>query len=138
MSGQSAVVYNKLLTRDCHRSDLSSRLGLTPDEGERWIVELVRDARLDAKVDLQKNIVTMNKVAPSVHQTISDRSKQLVERAQYLLPSAPAQDGQEAGGQRGDRRPRQQGQQGGPQDKQRRDHQQQQPNGAAKSRPVEA
>jgi len=42
-------------------SDLSSRLGLSADEGERWIVELVRDARLDAKIDLQKNIVTMNK-----------------------------------------------------------------------------
>lgn len=41
-------------------SDLSSRLGLSPVEGERWIVELVRDARLDAKIDLQKNIVTMN------------------------------------------------------------------------------
>lgn len=43
-----------------HHSDLSSRLGLTSVEGERWIVELVRDARLDAKIDLQKNIVTMN------------------------------------------------------------------------------
>ena len=51
----------QLLPPSC--SDLSSRLGLSAEEGERWIVELVRDARLDAKVDLQKNIVTMNKPA---------------------------------------------------------------------------
>lgn len=107
---------------DCLFSDLSSRLGLSAEEGERWIVELVRDARLDAKIDLQKNIVTMNKPAyvprllvpstevdrasfysPSVHQTISDRAKQLLDRAQYVLP-APAQggvqeqDGQQRGG----------------------------------------
>jgi len=87
-------------------ADLSSRLGLTADEGERWIVELVRDARLDAKIDLQKNIVTMNKPSQSIHQTISDRAKQLVDRAQYVLP-APAtsggvQDGNERGG-RGDK-----------------------------------
>ena len=88
-------------------ADLSSRLGLSADEGERWIVELVRDARLDAKIDLQKNIVTMNKMAPSVHQTISDRSKQLLERAQYVLPQSASaiQDGQSGHGDR-DRKPR--------------------------------
>lgn len=40
-----------------HRIDiaeLSDRLGLSREEGERWIVDLVRDARLDAKIDLKQ------------------------------------------------------------------------------------
>lgn len=85
-------------------------------------MELVRDARLDAKIDLQKNIVTMNVPvyvlcpclyphlclhlteiisrvgSASIHQTISDRSRQLLERAQYILP-APAQSGDVSGQQ---------------------------------------
>lgn len=35
--------------------DLSSRLNLSGDEGEKWIVNLIRDSKLgiDAKIDLQ-------------------------------------------------------------------------------------
>lgn len=54
---------------------------------------------------------------PSVHQTISDRAKQLLDRAQYVLP-APAQGGmqdqdnqQRGGGQK--RGPKPHGQQQG-------------------------
>lgn len=37
-------------------SDLSQRLNLTPDEGEKWIVNLIRETRMgaDAKIDLEK------------------------------------------------------------------------------------
>ena len=37
-------------------SDLSARLNLSPDEGEKWIVNLIRDTRMaaDAKIDLEK------------------------------------------------------------------------------------
>jgi hypothetical protein len=81
----------------------------------------VRDARLDAKIDLQKNIVTMNKPVTSIHQTISDRSKQLLERAQYVLP-APATSGGPAGFQDGGHQDRRSG--GGKgQQGQRRDNQ---------------
>ena len=38
------------------RSDLSDRLNLSRDEGEKWIVNLIREARMgaDAKIDLEK------------------------------------------------------------------------------------
>jgi translation initiation factor 3 subunit E len=38
------------------QSDLSARLNLSPDEGEKWIVNLIRDTRMasDAKIDLEK------------------------------------------------------------------------------------
>jgi len=31
--------------------DLSKRLNLSQDEGEKWIVNLIRDTRVDAKID---------------------------------------------------------------------------------------
>ena len=36
--------------------DLSERLNLLPDEGEKWIVNLIRETRMgaDAKIDLEK------------------------------------------------------------------------------------
>lgn len=43
------------LTRANH-SDLSERLNLSRDEGEKWIVNLIRDTRMgaDARIDLEK------------------------------------------------------------------------------------
>ena len=43
-----------LLTHGC--SDLSERLNLSRDEGEKWIVNLIRETRMgaDAKIDLEK------------------------------------------------------------------------------------
>ena len=37
-------------------SDLSERLNLSKDEGEKWIVNLIRETRMgaDAKIDLEK------------------------------------------------------------------------------------
>lgn len=37
-------------------SDLSERLNLSQDEGEKWIVNLIRETRMgaDAKIDLEK------------------------------------------------------------------------------------
>lgn len=33
------------------RSMLADKLNMTPEEAERWIVNLIRNARLDAKID---------------------------------------------------------------------------------------
>ncbi|KAF8201068.1 hypothetical protein K438DRAFT_1932818 [Mycena galopus ATCC 62051] len=39
--------------------DLSERLNLSPDEGEKWIVNLIRESRMgaDAKIDLDKTVI---------------------------------------------------------------------------------
>lgn len=39
---------------DVSGRSLSEQLGLSAEEGERWIVNLIRDARLDAKIDLKE------------------------------------------------------------------------------------
>lgn len=42
--------------------DLSERLNLTKDEGEKWIVNLIRETRMgaDAKIDLEKVSICVN------------------------------------------------------------------------------
>lgn len=51
--------------------DLSARLGLNQDEGEKWIVNLIRDTRMDGKLDYQEGTVLMNHPANSVYQQVS-------------------------------------------------------------------
>lgn len=50
-----AVCIFKLVADVSHR-DLSERLNLSRDEGEKWIVNLIRETRMgaDAKIDLEK------------------------------------------------------------------------------------
>lgn len=33
---------------------MSQRLNLTQEEGEKWIVNLIRDTRVDAKIDFEE------------------------------------------------------------------------------------
>lgn len=54
---------------NAHR-DLSARLGLNQDEGEKWIVNLIRDTRMDGKLDYQEGTVLMNHPANSVYQQV--------------------------------------------------------------------
>lgn len=51
-------------------SDLSRRLGLGAAEGEKWIVNLIRDTRMDGKLDYQEGTVLMNHPANSVYQQV--------------------------------------------------------------------
>ena len=50
--------------------DLSARLGLNQDEGEKWIVNLIRDTRMDGKLDYKEGTVLMNHPANSVYQQV--------------------------------------------------------------------
>lgn len=87
---------------------------MTREEGERWIVDLVRDARLDAKIDLKQvsnlgflphefafesltrpvrvffsssffqNIVQMNHADTPVYQSVIEKSRGLLFRSQAI------------------------------------------------------
>lgn len=58
-------------------ADLSKRLNLSQEEGEKWIVNLVRDSRADAKIDFQSGIVSMNLTSthPPIYQTIIEQTR---------------------------------------------------------------
>ncbi|CAK5262199.1 unnamed protein product [Mycena citricolor] len=66
--------------------DLSERLNLSADEGEKWIVNLIRESRMsaDAKIDLDKNIIEIFRPAVPVYQTIIDKTRGLHLRTSGL------------------------------------------------------
>jgi hypothetical protein len=48
--------------------DLSRRLNLSPEEGEKWIVSLIRDNRSDAKIDFNKVTAHLDSVLTAGHR----------------------------------------------------------------------
>ncbi|CAF9920300.1 MAG: eukaryotic translation initiation factor 3 subunit E [Heterodermia speciosa] len=64
--------------------DLSARLGLNQDEGEKWIVNLIRDTRMDGKLDYKEGTVLMNHPANSVYQQVIERTKGMHFRTSVL------------------------------------------------------
>lgn len=66
---------------------LGEKLNMTAEEAERWIVNLIRNANLDAKIDSQQGTVAMGSQNLSPYDTIIERTKNLFNRtlsiAQY-------------------------------------------------------
>lgn len=75
--------YCKIFSRMNIR-DLSAKLGLNPDDGEKWIVNLIRDTRLDAKIDSQNGTVIMNHPPNNVYQQVIEKTKGGFFRTQVL------------------------------------------------------
>ncbi|KAK2595390.1 eukaryotic translation initiation factor 3 subunit E [Conoideocrella luteorostrata] len=75
--------YCKIFSRMNIR-DLSAKLGLNPDEGEKWIVNLIRETRLDAKIDSQNGTVIMNHPPNNVYQQVIEKTKGGFFRTQVL------------------------------------------------------
>ncbi|KAI8882782.1 eukaryotic translation initiation factor 3, subunit 6 [Backusella circina FSU 941] len=64
--------------------EMSQRLNLSQEQGEKWIVNLIRDTRVDAKIDFEENTVIMNTPVTSIYQQIIERTKGLTFRSQVL------------------------------------------------------
>ncbi|KAG6850258.1 hypothetical protein H0H93_015810 [Arthromyces matolae] len=80
-------------------ADLSKRLNLSHDEGEKWIVNLIRETRMgaEAKIDLEKNVIEINRPALPVYQTIIEKTRGLALRTQ-ALGTAAGRSGQQNNG----------------------------------------
>ncbi|KAH9480893.1 Eukaryotic translation initiation factor 3 subunit E [Psilocybe cubensis] len=67
-------------------ANLSERLNLSQEEGEKWIVNLIRETRMgaDAKIDLEKNVIEINRPALPVYQSVIEKTRQLAVRTQAL------------------------------------------------------
>ncbi|CAE6502266.1 eukaryotic translation initiation factor 3 subunit E [Rhizoctonia solani] len=65
---------------------LSDRLNMSRDEGEKWIVNLIRDTKMgtDAKIDLKKNEIHIARAHVPVYQTIIEKTRGLAFRTQVL------------------------------------------------------
>lgn len=75
--------YCKIFSRMNIR-DLSAKLGLNPDDGEKWIVNLIRETRLDAKIDSKDGTVIMNHPPNNVYQQVIEKTKGGFFRTQVL------------------------------------------------------
>eukprot|EP01123_Difflugia_compressa_P015353 TRINITY_DN855_c1_g1_i1.p1 TRINITY_DN855_c1_g1~~TRINITY_DN855_c1_g1_i1.p1 ORF type:complete len:485 (+),score=85.79 TRINITY_DN855_c1_g1_i1:73-1455(+) len=60
---------------------MSKKLQLSEEESETWIVNLIRGARLDAKIDTAKNRIIVTSQPQSVYQQVLDKTKILTIRA---------------------------------------------------------
>ncbi|KAF8531485.1 eukaryotic translation initiation factor 3 subunit 6 [Gautieria morchelliformis] len=67
-------------------ADLSERLNLSREDGEKWIVNLIRDTRMgaDARIDLEKNVIEINRPALPVYQTVIENTRGLAFRTQAI------------------------------------------------------
>merc|ERR1712193_146631 len=63
---------------------LADKLNMKPEEAERWIVNLIRNASLDAKIDSKQGHVVMGTQAAAVHQQVIERTKGLAFRSQMM------------------------------------------------------
>lgn len=63
---------------------LAEKLDMSYDEAERWIVNLVRNAKLDAKIDSKSGTVIMGPNHLNVYEQIMESTKQLSVRT-YML-----------------------------------------------------
>jgi len=65
---------------------LASKLNMSADEAERWIVNLIRKSpfKLDAKIDSQRGHVTMESHSVSLYDQVIEKTKTLALRTQML------------------------------------------------------
>ncbi|KAJ2822406.1 eukaryotic translation initiation factor 3 subunit E [Coemansia erecta] len=78
-----AEVYCRIHKR-IDMAGLTARLNMKPEDGEKWMVKLIRESRMDAKVDFKENSVIMNPSYNPVYQQVIERTRALVFRSQVL------------------------------------------------------
>lgn len=63
---------------------LADKLNMAPDEAECWIVNLIRNARLDAKIDSKLGHVVMGTQPLSPYQQLVEKIDSLSVRSEAL------------------------------------------------------
>ena len=63
---------------------LADKLNMSPEDAERWIVNLIRNAQLDAKIDSKFGHVVMGTQAISQYQQLIEKTKTMSFRTQVL------------------------------------------------------
>merc|ERR1712200_285397 len=66
---------------------LADKLSMSSEEAEKWIVNLIRNAKLDAKIDSKQGTVVMGVETNSPYQQLVEKTKMLSIRSQELKTS---------------------------------------------------
>ncbi|KAK6906317.1 eukaryotic translation initiation factor 3 subunit E [Kwoniella mangroviensis CBS 8507] len=87
--------------------ELSKTLNLTNEEGEKWIVNLIRDSRMgvEAKIDLKENMLHITRPHATPTATLIETTRGLAFRSQAIQFAMQSSAGDSRGerGERGDR-----------------------------------
>lgn len=73
-------------------NDFSKSLNLTREEGEKWIANLIKETKMDAKIDESEGTVILNHTHNSVYQQVIEKTKGLSFKANQILATALKQD----------------------------------------------
>ena len=63
---------------------LGKKLAMNQEEAERWIVDLIRNADLDAKIDSEEGCVVMGGSVQSIYEIVMERTRDLNVRSATL------------------------------------------------------
>lgn len=86
---------------------ISSKLNMKEAEAEEWIVNLIRNARLDAKIDSKEGHVVMATQVPSIYRQVIEKTKTIILRSSVLAENIEKRSSESQsrsdykGGQRG-------------------------------------
>jgi len=76
---------------------IAVKLNMTPGEAELWIVKLIQNAKLDARIDSEKRRVVMSKAPPSVYHQVIEKTKNLSFRSTMLLSNLEKRENEKKG-----------------------------------------
>ena len=65
-------------------SGCAGKLNMDAEAAEKWIVNLIRHARLNAKIDSQAGTVVMGMQFPSAYEQVMEKAKGLSQRTFVL------------------------------------------------------
>ena len=82
------------------RSTLASKLHLSETDAEKWLIELIRQSQLDAKIDSTGRQVLMSVAPPSVYQQVIEKTRDLTSRTRTLADNVEASLNEGGGGGR--------------------------------------
>ena len=66
---------------------LAQKLNMEEENAERWIVNLIRNVKLDAKIVAQKHFVVMTAQPQSIYQRIIVKTKPVAFQSQIVAQS---------------------------------------------------
>mmetsp|Transcript_120540 Transcript_120540/g.300703 ORF Transcript_120540/g.300703 Transcript_120540/m.300703 type:complete len:464 (-) Transcript_120540:177-1568(-) len=75
---------------------ISSKLNMEAEEAELWIVKLIQNAKLDARIDSEKSRVVMTKAPPNVYQQVIEKTKNLAFRSTMLVSNMDKEKAEKA------------------------------------------
>jgi len=64
---------------------IAEKLNMTAEAAELWIVKLIQDAKLDARIDSENSRVVMCKAPPSVYHQVIEKTRNLSFRSMMMV-----------------------------------------------------